>query len=1193
MKFSKSWLWILLLGFVAAPWVRPAVQNRKTEVVTQLVKNNNLGVALMEQFKFEEAAREFEKNTRIDPSFVPGWVNLGIALFFQNDHQAEATKAFQKALELDPKEIHAHFMMGLIYRNEDRGEALAEFLEVNRQDPTDASANYFVGLQYSRDREYSKAEQYLRRAIERQPYNVSAHYNLAISLLRAGNRDEGQAAMMEFRRLKDQFGSEEFGQKYMEQGRYAYVIELLSPYLGIDTEKIPAIRVSFRETAATAGLSFRHSAAIPTDLRYTSSADLVNRIAPFVGSGLSFGDYDGDGAPDLYLANAASNGAQGALFRNLGNGRFKDVSRASGLVFSGKTMAALWGDYDNDGRLDLYLLNCGPNVLYRNNGDGTFTDATAKAGVGDAGWGVSGAFVDSDHDGDLDIVVANLADIAKAGAGTFPAGLKGAPNIHYRNNGDGTFTQIGAESGLAGGALRTTAIVATDFNNSRDIDFYVVNQGAPNQLMSNRRNGAFIDVAGPSHADNNGQGGVSVGDFNQDGWTDFALPDGEANRSSLLVNQGNESFKAESLASSLAAVGAKSFQGAQFFDYDNDGDLDLLFVGSPLFGSSDGKNLALLENDSGRFKDVTAAVGLSEYSGLQIRAISVSDYDRDGDLDFALSVAGSSPLLFENDGGNRNNWLQIELTGTSTNKAGIGTKVEILAGRHWQKMEVYGGDGFLSQSPAIVHFGLGRLKSVDVVRLLWPGGVLQSELEQAANQRVKIQELDRKGTSCPILYVWNGSGYQFVTDFLGGSAFGYQVAPGVYNYPDTDEYVKLDRQQLALKGGRLALTLNNQLEEVIFYDRLQLVTVDHPAEYEIFPNERLLPGPPYDRFELLSVSRARPPVEARTDGDRDVTNAVSRIDRIYAEGFENLPYKGYAKPHALTLDLGDISGERAVLLLNAWIDYADSTSNIAASQAGISLVPPYLQVQDADGQWVTVVERMGFPAGLPKTMTVDLSGKFLSDSRKVRIVTSMRIYWDQILVESGPARHDYRIARLEASRANLHFRGFPRFYSPDGRQPNIYDYSRISLREQWKAHVGGYTRFGDVRPLLGAIDDQFVITKSGDEVEAEFDLSRLPTLPDGWVRDYLVYVDGYGKDMDINSATPDTVGPLPFHGMRSYPYPEEEGYPDDAVHLEYLRNWNTRLVEEWMPGLSARTPVPAVSFPPAPRPSAASTPGVH
>ena len=1127
----------------------------------------------MEQFKFQEAAEKFREILEMDEQFVPAYVNLGIAHFNRQDYNS-ALRFLRRAIELEPDEAHAHYVQGLIYRNQDRvEEAINGFLKVSQQDPDDPSTNYFLGLLYSRQKDYQNGIRYLERVISKEPYNASARYSLATVLIGSGEREKGTEEMNEFRRLRGLFGSTTIGLQYLEQGKYARAIDdIAAQYFPRQEEVLSGdqIEVTFAEIAEEAGLRFRHAGPGQTDLETKSREDLEDRIVPYLGSGIAFGDYDRDGWLDLFIGNAGPQEAPGALFRNQGDGTFRETTSQAGIEYSGKTMAVLWGDFNNDTYADLYLINYGSNVLYENNGNGTFEDVTAKAGVGDSSWGMSGAGVDYDHDGDLDIFVSNFVDPASLPRdGThFPEGLSGTENVLYQNNGDGTFSNLSSTSGLSGGTLKTLGVVCTDFNNSRDIDFYLVNLDAPNQLFSNLRDGTFVDVAQKASDTGVGAGaGVGIGDFNQDGLMDLVLPNFNANNSRLLVNQGNAQYLSTHLP--LPEDSPHTYNG-QFLDFDNDGDLDMLLVSAPLFKESslaekEFRNFHLLENRSGNFHDVSERTGLSRIKSLPIRGLGVGDFDNDGDLDLAINVNGSSPLLLRNEGGNQNNWIAVQANGTNSNKLGIGTKVEIKSGRLFQKMEVYAGDGFLGGSPPVIHFGLGKRERVDVLRLLWPGGVLQSETDQPINQRVELQELDRKGTSCPLLYVWDGKTYRFQTDFLGGSAYGYLLAPGVYNYPDTDEYIKLDRNQLALKEGKLAVTLNNQLEEVILFDQLELVAVDHPANYEIYPDEKLLPSSPYQSFRLFSVSNAGLPVGATDSQGKTILSEISQIDRLYPKLFRKLPFKGYAELHEMILDLGPVPADRAILLMYAWIDYADSTSDLAASQAGYKLIPPYLQVQDEQGNWVTVIERMGFPAGLPKTMTVDLSGKFLSQSRKVRIVTNMRIYWDQILIETGSSRTDYRLQRLSPQWADLHFRGFPEFTSSDGREPKVYNYDRSSSTAHWKVHIGGYTRYGDVVPLLMKRDDMFVIARSGDEIEAFFDVNRLPQLPAGWVRDYLIYVDGFGKDMDINSARPDYVGPLPFHGMSAYPYPDEEQYPDDEAHREYLRKWNTRTEEHWIP----------------------------
>jgi len=560
------------------------------------------------------------------------------------------------------------------------------------------------------------------------------------------------------------------------------------------------------------------------------------------------------------------------------------------------------------------------------------------------------------------------------------------------------------------------------------------------------------------------------------------------------------------------------------------------------------------------------------------RGLASGDVDGDGDTDI-LVISDRDELRFvRNDGGNRNHSVRVRLSGKVSNRSGVGAKVEERAGSLWQKLEKY--SACPAPAPADIVFGLGQRRAPDAVRVLWPAGIVQAETEfgEAASNRnrgtsralsLSITELDRKPSSCPYLYTWNGERFEFITDFMGGGEMGYLEEPGRYNTPDPDEYVRIRGDQLRERNGRYELRVTNELEETLYVDRLQLIAVAHPAGVAVYPNEGMI-DPPLPPFKLYTTEGARAPLTAFDDRGRNVLDRILKLDRKYVDGFRLNRPRGYADEHTLTLKLSENNqnrNARTLLLLTGWTDYAWSSDNVAASQHGAEMKLPALQVRDADGNWKTVIEDIGIPVGRPQTVTVDLTGKFLSASREVRIVTSMRIYWDQILVDTSDGDAPFKMMRLDPVVAELQWRGFSEEITPDGREPFTYDYQKVSFTSPWKVMPGHYTRTGDVRELLKSSDDMFVISRPGDEISLSFDATQLPPLPAGWTRTFLLYADGFSKEMDINSASPDQVAPLPFHGMSRYPYSSPETYPMTDERQSYIERYNTRVVTEQVPRL--------------------------
>jgi Tfp pilus assembly protein PilF len=1141
----------------------PGVALQKRE---QLYRLNNLGVAFMEQYKHEDAAKQFKLALASDPNFAVARINLALAHYFLNDSHSAVEEA-RAAVKLAPESIQAHYVLGAALRNEKLyDEAVAEFNKVLAVDQKDPSTNIQIGQIFSQKQQYGQAIPAFRRALDAEPYNATAAYSLAQALIRTNNTADGQKMLARFQQLRASGYATTLGNVYGEKGRYAEAVVST----GAEPELISKDAPQVRFVDANAGINVKTNAkplssAIGRKIGKTEFNDQVkSELVASFSSTTGLADLDGDHQLDLFVSGTGDDGKAFVKLLHNDGGKFSDLTEKSKVATNKPVSGAVFGDFDNDGKTDIAVFGYQTLVLWRNNGDGSFADVTAKSGLPQqyGSWAMTAAWVDADHDADLDLFVGNFADLSQfpnKDSAVFPEDFAGEENKLFRNNGNGSFTDITAQAGLGGGKNRTTAVVCTDFNNQRDIDFVVVNYDAPTQFFSNQRDGSFKEVAEQIGVKFAGKSfGVAAGDLNKDNFTDFYFSvidelakqqDGKliADFPALFLSDSKGGFKAglDGPLHGRVPVGT----AAQMADYDNDGLLDILSLS---FSS------IIARRNDGDFRTMPWNNLLTGVSLASTRSFASGDIDGDGAVDLVAIKADGSLSAFRNEGAGKN-YVKLNLTGKTSNRSAVGAKVEMRSGSLRQKLEVYAS----SPAPAAsnIVFGLGFRTGVDALSLLWPAGILQSELAVKASADNTIEELDRKGTSCPLLYAWNGSEFSFVTDFLGGSAIGYLLAPGRYNYPDTDEYIRVTNEQLRERDGVFSLRMNNQLEEVIYFDAVKLLAVDHVADTEIFPNERLMPGPPYPEFKIYSVESPRPPVKAVDDRGNDILPLIKDVDRRYPQEFEKLRFKGYAGEHAMTLDLGDIKdAKRVLLMMTAWIDYADSTSNLAAYQAGAKLIPPYLQVKNSQGQWETVVPQMGFPAGLPKTMTVDLTGKFLCEDSQIRIVTSMRIYWDQILVDTSDGRTPARITTLEPMRADLRWLGFPREYSPDGRLPLIYDYRTIEPAAPWKAHLGNYTRFGDVRELLLAPDDMYVITRNGDEIRMDFNARKLPQLPQDWKRTFLVYADGFGKDMDVNSARPETVGELPYHGMKSYPHSPTDRYPMTKKHQEYLQRYNTRTV---------------------------------
>jgi len=530
---------------------------------------------------------------------------------------------------------------------------------------------------------------------------------------------------------------------------------------------LATLGLTFHDAAREAGITFVH------DMGLSGQRMMVETM----GAGAGFIDYDNDGDLDVYLINGAPlPGYKGpatlsnALYRNDGGVRFTDVTAASGTGDTGYGMGLCAGDYDNDGFTDLYLSNYGPNVLYHNQGDGTFTTVTDSAGVDNPSWGSSCAFIDYDRDGDLDLYIVNYVDWTPDNdkfCGDYANNMKAychpnvynaQPDILYRNNGDGTFEDVGEAAGIRVRLGNGLGVVTGDYDNDGDMDIYVANDKSPNMLFLNNGNGTFTDMsltAGVGYSvDGETQAGMGTdfGDYDGDGDLDIVVTNLDFEYNALYRNEGGGIFSDMSFAAGIGAVSMSYVGfGVSFLDYDNDGRIDLAVANGHILDNATYFNDATTYAErpflfhgagNGRFEEVGMQSGPDMQLLKVARGLSVGDVDDDGDLDMLMSVSGGSPRLMVNEGTGANHWIGFRLIGRSSNRSALGTRVT-LAGPYGSLIkELRGGGSYQSQADLRLHFGLGpgAIPAGLPVEIRWPSGVTEKITVTPVDRYVTIVE---------------------------------------------------------------------------------------------------------------------------------------------------------------------------------------------------------------------------------------------------------------------------------------------------------------------------------------------------------------------------------------------------------------------------------------------------------------------
>jgi tetratricopeptide (TPR) repeat protein len=1086
----------------------------------------NLGIAYLEQEKPKDAARMFNEVIALAPDEPLGYANLAAA-HLRLSQVDSALFWLDEAARVSPDDPHVQYLTSEAYaaasqwsraiQSLDRAielasdNAVARFARVRAMQSSGDSQqrasvgrdlealvglaphNPVVRLKYARDRAEAEDFEAARASFEQlsdllEDANVPPR---VVTLIQNGlDRENAPLAARGFIVLENVLRPSE---------RYKQALETLQP---------PVIGLPLQDFSDDLKAAMQSEAPEAIRIGWEEAGSLSGESGD-QGS-IDLADVDGDGIEDLLVSVSG------------GVSRLWQSSKATGpevraVAWEGPGgNASRFIDYDNDGVFDLAIAGENGLRLFRGDSTGTWTDQTA-VGAWSRDEATALAVIDFDNEGDLDLIVGN--DSLRT----------------WQNRGDGRFRNVDHRTVLTG-VDGVRQIMPIDHDDDDDPDLVVLDGAGRLRFFDNVRLSRFVSVErglGDGTYDS-----VHRVDFDNNGDLDL-LTVSDTGRLELRVWGGG------AYAAPLALVDEPADQIA-VGDVDNDGWSDLV--------ATEGSAVYWLRNDGAGGWDRAEIATLNAEDGRAID-VDLSDLDGDGDLDVLVLAASGRIVTQKNNGGNANRWLRVSLVGlqtrgTKNNVHGLGSRVEVKAGLHYQ---------VLYADRPVTHFGLGGREQADLIRVTWSNGVPQNVFQPSTNQTIREKQV-LKG-SCPYLYVWDGERFQFVTDLLGAAPLGLQLADGVIAPDNPREIVKVDAELMKARDGAFEFQFTEELWETIYLDEVGLWVVDHPSDVEAFADERFVP-PPYADLEVVTTrGRIYPERATNTEGN-DVADRLLAYDYRYPNDLTPTRYQGLVEPHVLNLGFGDVSRlANPTLVMRGWVFWTDTSINVNLSQ-GEAVRPDFPMVDVwQNGVWVTLDRPFGLPKGKDKWMVLDLAGLIDPKDARVRVRTNYQIYYDLAFLTDAVAEPGTWVTRLKATSADLHYSGFAEMVRPAAEGPHLYDYQKRTTLPVWKDMKGLVTRYGDVTDLLSETDDQMVVFTAGDEVTVRFDAAALPELEAGMSRSYFFLSDGWDKDSDRNTIAGETVLPLPFHGMSAYPYPESETYPE-AAHRRMIETLTRRIGPE-------------------------------
>jgi Tfp pilus assembly protein PilF len=1068
-----------------------------------VVALNNRGVGLMGQFEYGQAREIFGRAAAAHPERLDLQVNLAIATMHrqQEGDTGEAQRIFERVLSLDSQQLRAHYGLGLLLLHDGHArDALPHFTFVAEHAPGDSYAWYYVAQCRSQEADFTDALPLYERALSINPHLRSAAYGAFQTMQRLGRADAPRMLDV-FHQLETNPQSEVAEFKYTRLGPLAEAATIDQPLRA--------------RSARPAGPVFELA---PIQIARAPAPLSWRRFAPRHGGAaaqpvsITAADIDGDGRIDLFVAGAIDDHgvARNAVLLNRGASGFV-LDRDNPLAAVSDVQAALWGDFDNDGLTDVYLCRRGANQLWRQTEKGRWSNVTETAHAGGGGGvTIDGAMFDADHDGDLDLLL-----VKESGA-----------NELLNNNGDGTFRPLGAAIGLAG-RRPSVGVVVADLDADRDADIIAIRRTPPHDVRIN-------DRAWRYHADpafdalvRTPMSAAVAGDLDADGHPEIYTSGSDGIRRWTRAASGSWEPR--------VIVGTKGLANAAqlaLADVDGDGRLELIATGS------DGRWQALAISAAG---DATP-VFVDEGPPVAGWALAVLDATR-GPSIVAMPVAmpadtNDGPLLWR-PGAGRFPFVAVSLSGRDprshqirSNASGIGAQVAARAGSQWTALSTYRPQSGVGQSLQPLAIGLGGAPQIDFVAVTWSDGVFQSELALVPGPLRPIAETQRQLSSCPVLFAYDGTRFAFVTDVLGVGGIGTQTSPGVYDPPRPRENLLLPEGLLAARHGRFALKITEPMEEVAYIDAARLVAYDVPPGWQLVLDERRATSGPEATGEPRFYRDDRAPTQATSQDSRgveDVTQAIAAADGVAAPpGRVDPRHIGRTDEHVLTLRfdraLDDHAEGEPMLVADGWIEYPYAQTLFAAWQAGAPYRPPTLEARGADGVWHVLRHEFGYPAGMPRRMSVPL-GRLPPGTKELRLSTTQEIYWDRLSVAYAAACPLASKQVLPLASAQVARTGFARREMLGSRRPS-YDYDRRAPLWDARYARGQYTAEGPATDLVAREDGAVAILGPGEELHLEFGASPRAPKP-GWTRRFVLEARGWCKDMDLYTRDGDTVEPLP------------------------------------------------------------------